>query len=104
MTVTVKLGYLRHLSSVQVHNEVHATHRDDVISDACAATIASWYQTSTATGSALASLASGAETVLDELLEDVLSIESTYYETAIVDDQLSIDALGAWVYRKKGLR
>lgn len=72
MAKTFKLGRLDHLSSAVVKTQcIIADAEKTVITDECAVTVASYYQSAGATGAAFAALASGAEWYAAELLDNI---------------------------------
>lgn len=86
-----------HLTSEQVHADVRSVLAEAVneISDATAVTIASWWQSSGTSGSALAALASGAPTDVKALLKDLSdAFESVDKPSADYD---ALNCFGTWV-------
>lgn len=70
------------------------------INDACAVTVASWYQSSGTVGSALAAFASGAEVEIEELQEDLSRTIQQQYKMASHIEKLAMDMLGTYLAAK----
>lgn len=89
-----------HLSSAGVWAELQATEGGDIISDAAAVTIASWWQSPGTVGRHLASLASGSPVSPDALLDDIDATEREA-ETSVPglnrSDRRALAVLRSWV-------
>jgi len=84
--------------TLMVHDDVVsmcvARRGVEEITDQCAATIASFWQSPGNCGKAFASLASTGYVALEELLDDIHY--SYVHETGDLDDKLMLDMLATW--------
>lgn len=95
MTMIQVPRLVSHLSTREVIAQCRERHGEREITDAAAATIASWWQSSGTEGSAFAALASGATADASALMRDV---SAAVRDTAInTDDRLAIEMLATWI-------
>jgi len=88
---------VRQLDSSQVEEEVNQRYGRQEISDACAVTIASWWQSPGRVGRHLATLASGLSVDLEDLLDD---ISATRRNAGTEWNRRSLDMLSTWAIAK----
>lgn len=88
----------RHLLFSQVYEELAARYGRTELSDAVAVTAASWWQSPSLHGAALAALASGAEVDSDDVLDDIYY--AYRHETDTDEDRQLLDMLSSWVLAK----
>lgn len=87
-----------HLRSIDTWREIREAHQENrEVSDLCAKTIASWWQSAGSPGSAFAALASGAETTSENVWVDLKGTLTMFYEDLPADDKLALDMLGTWL-------
>ena len=89
---TIKIGQPSHLYSDEAYAMVAERHGKEEITDACAATIASWWQSPGNTGYAMAQLASTGTVDYQELVDDIAAV----YPAAEGKDRVALDMLGTW--------
>lgn len=89
---TFEVGKPRHLDSRQVYREISAFYGRAEITDACAVTVASWWQSPGRTGLPFAELASTGHVDVERLHE---AIAHAYTEADDLDKRV-LDMLGTW--------
>jgi hypothetical protein len=94
MSYTIQIAGPRLLTSDEVHIELHnATRNREVISDACAKTIASYWHSPGSSGSVLSRLSHGMEFDTDELIRD---IDRTRPEAMTPEQHMELRELRDW--------
>lgn len=99
----IQLRGVSHMDSDAARVEVDDCYPTHVISDECAATIASWFQSPGTDGAAFAALASGAECDVDALKRDIASAKDSLgavHSGTMVADHFALDALLSWAAHK----
>jgi hypothetical protein len=84
----------RHLTSDEAYQQVAERLDKREITDACAATIASWWQSPGPHGRHLASLASGQPTDRGALLDEIHLVRNL--EAGSARDRVALDMLATW--------
>lgn len=103
-TREINVGRLTHLSSREVDEMCSARHGVEEITDACAVTIASFYQSPGVTGKGFAALASGRAVDVDLLLENIHYARTLDVPALPADEQEparhALDMLATWALSK----
>lgn len=98
MTPDMSIGQPSHLSSIDAHDEVaHCFHAGVEVSDACAVTIASWWQSSDPAGLPFAQLASTGRFNPTELLQAISLCRSPQVSRL---DNRALDMLATWAMHR----
>ena len=90
---TVTTNGVRHLTSDEAMYEIRYGYGQQELSDAAAATVASWWQSPGTVGRHFAALASGLPVTTSDLLDD---IHATYGEAVTPLDRQALDMLATW--------
>lgn len=99
---TIKVGQSRHLSSDEVYAMVQERLGKEEITDACAVTIASFWQSPRGNGYAMAQLASTGTVDYDDLKDSIhlTRREAVEHYGASSPDVAALDMLGTWALAK----
>lgn len=96
----IDVGRPDHLLGDQVYDQVFARYGKMEISDACAVTIASWWQSPGGWGYAMAQLASTGRVPYDTLHEAIYQARKEAEAQGSLRDVQALDMLGTWALRK----
>lgn len=94
---TIHLPNIQLLTTEEVREEVEKKFGVQEVSDACAATIASWYIAPTATGAVLASFATGCPVDKDVLYRDYQDTLKEHWDRADEFEEKCLSMLGSWI-------
>lgn len=96
----INVGRQTHMSSADALAMCQRRRGEQEITDACAVTVASFWQSSGTRGSAFAALASTGTVELQTLLDDIHY--SYVNEAGSLDDKLMLDMLATWAINVAG--